>query len=365
MTTNTGWRDRWPLRAALIAILVSGTLAGCAAPDPVSVVGGTSWSRLPGIVDNGDVGVTENPLDRWAAETRAEPVQITSTADGTAQDALWAPPSEAGRPLIVHVHSWSSGYHQEVGLPIARWAESVDWGFMQPDFRGVNDDPEATGSTLAIQDVIDAVDFAITQGGVDPERVYITGFSGGGMMSLLAAGRHADRFAGVAAWVPVYDLVSWYSYNRQSHPDRAYAEQIESSCLGDPTIDPTAEEDCIGRSPVSVMQGVRDAGIPVYLAGGIRDDVVPIVDLLQAFNALADDEDRIPDDVLNDVAAEGSPPALDGYPAADTRFTPADPAPLFSRTSAAATVVVFDGGHEFVYYPGLDWLARLDVSLQQ
>lgn len=45
--------------------------------------------------------------------------------------------------------------------------------------------PPATGSDLAVQDVLDAVDFAAQEGGIDPERVFVVGFSGGGVMSLL------------------------------------------------------------------------------------------------------------------------------------------------------------------------------------
>lgn len=369
-------RRRMSVRTALTALLIALSATGCAAPNadagttehPVPTSPARADVdppiRLPGIVTNADIDPSADPLARWAAETDAEVVQIPSTADGAAQAALWAPPPGEGRPLIVHVHSWSSRFDQEVGLPIAAWAESVGWGFVQPDFRGINDNPAATGSTLATQDVIDAVDYAIAEGGVDPERVYITGFSGGGMMSLLAAGRHADRFAGVAAWVPVLDLVSWYAYNRDVQPERAYATQIEASCGGDPTADATAQADCVARSPASVMEVLRTAEVPVYLGGGIRDDIVPVVDVLRAFNALADPSDRIPDDVLADVTPEQLPPELDGVPAADTRFTPADPVPLFSRESAAATVVVYDGGHAFVYYPGLDWLARLDARRQ-
>lgn len=362
-------------RAALVVALLA-SIAGCAAVDAPAprATGSTNGpshglavdvpppERMPGVVDSDDVEVTDDPLGRWAAESRVEVVRITSTADGAPQDLLWAPPPASDRPLIVHVHSWGSGFHQEVGLPIALWADSVGWGFVQPDFRGRNDNPSATGSALTTQDVVDAVDFAVAEAEIDPDRVYVTGFSGGGMTSLLLAGRHADRFAGVAAWVPVYDLLTWYVYNRDLHPDRDYAEQIEASCSGDPTADPVAREDCISRSPVSVMGAIRDAGVPVYLGGGIHDDVVPVVDTLLAFNTLADQPDRIPDDLLDAVEIGALPDALVGDVSADVRFTPDDPEVLFSRSSAAVTVVVFEGAHKFVYYPGLDWIARLDAA---
>ena len=47
------------------------------------------------------------------------------------------------------------------------------------------DDPDAVGSELAVQDVADAIEYAIAQDGVDASRVFAVGYSGGGMMALL------------------------------------------------------------------------------------------------------------------------------------------------------------------------------------
>ncbi|MTV26906.1 alpha/beta fold hydrolase [Nitriliruptoraceae bacterium ZYF776] len=206
----------------------------------------------------------EDGLDRWRDEVPdIEDVTVTSSLDGEDQPSLYLPPSGDGeQPLLVVAHSWSTGYTQHLAIPFARWAQGAGWGFLHPDFRGVNDRPEATGSDLAVQDVVDAIDVAVERGGVDPERVFVLGFSGGGMMSLLLAGRHPDRIAGAVAWVPVEDLEDWYVHNLEDQPDEDYADQIEASCGGDPTSDPAAAEDCAARSPSAHLAAARDAGVP-------------------------------------------------------------------------------------------------------
>lgn len=351
-------------------------LAGCSSPstgpagdDAAAAAPGASASapggdvpapeRLPGVTTSDDVPTTGDPLAAWAEQTPAQPVQVTSTVDGAVQDALWFPPAEPGGALLVHLHSWSDDYTQEVGIPLARWAESAGWGFVQPDFRGDNAGPDATGSPLTSQDVIDAIDLVVAEGGADPERVYVTGYSGGGMASLLLAGRHPDRVAATAAHVPVYDLVSWYAYSAGAQPEARYTADIEAACGADPTGDPAAAQECTSRSPASVAGAVRDARVPVLVTHGADDEVVPVADGLRAFDDLAAEGDRV--GAADGVDVDELPAPTEAEIAA-TRFTDDDPDVLFARTSGAATVAVFDGGHELVYYPALDWLARLDAA---
>lgn len=357
--------------AVVAALLVAGCAAAPASPDadpaPVADPDPTTtavpvpdYGRLPGVATNVDLDLTGDALARWATDTAAEPVTITSTVDGAPQRALWLPPPEPGGPLLLVAHSWSDDYSQELNIPLARWAEEVGWGYLQPDFRGRNDDPAATGSDLAVQDVVDAVDFAVA-GGVDPDRVYVLGFSGGGMMALLLAGRHADRFAGAVAWVPIHDLEAWYAY-RLTAPGGDYASEIRASCGGDPTVPGPARESCAARSPSGVLPAAAAAGVPVYLGAGLDDEVVPPSDAFRSFNALAAPADRIPEEAVLAAGRGELAPELQGRAEAPTGFTDSDPGVLFSRRSASVTLVVFDGGHELVYYPGVEWLARLDAA---
>lgn len=228
---------------------------------------------------------------------------------------------------------------------------------IQPDYRGPFDDPQATGSDLAVQDVLDAVDFAARDRNVDPDRVFAVGFSGGGMMALLLAGRHPDRFAGLASWVPIDDLASWYRYTAAADP--RYAEEIAASCGGDPTASASAYADCERRSPRTWLTAARRAKVPIYLGHGIDDPVVPPDHALKAFNRLAAPRDAVAPDVVRAAAAHELPARARGSDRAPTYFRDGDPAVVFARRSGPFTVVLFQGEHDMVYNPGLEWIVGL------
>lgn len=287
--------------------------------------------------------------------------RIASTRDDERQPAFWLPPpaGKRDRPLLVVLHSWSATYRQEAGVPFARWADQQGWAMIHPDFRGPFDDPQATGSELAVRDVLDAVDFAVAQGGVDRDRVFVVGFSGGGLMSLLLAGRHPDRFAGAASWVPVHDLARWHAYNRDEQPGSEYTKAIETSCGGDPNRDESAREECRQRSPRTHLQAARRADVPVYIGTGLDDPLVPPDGALRAFNQLADRDDRIGRAALRAAARGRLPDRLRGSVEGPTFFDRGDPDVLFARRSGPVSVTIFDGEHDLVYHPALEWMSRI------
>jgi dipeptidyl aminopeptidase/acylaminoacyl peptidase len=56
------------------------------------------------------------------------------------------------------------------------------WIYLFPNFRGQNDKPEACASDVATRDVIDALEWVTQHYPVDHSRIYLTGFSGGGLL---------------------------------------------------------------------------------------------------------------------------------------------------------------------------------------
>lgn len=340
-------------RAALLAATTAGEIPSGSAPPATP---GEAGVRLRDVTTLSDYTTTGRGLAEWRDEVPGiQDITVTSTLDRSEQPALWLPPSGVGdQPLLVGVHSWSSGYLQEYSIPFARWAQQQGWAAILPDFRGRNRTPEATGSDLAVQDVIDAVDFAIAQGGVDADRVYVIGVSGGGMMSLLMVGRHPERFAGASAWVPIWNLPAWYDYNAAQQ--NRYAREIEASCGGDPSADQAAWADCVHRSPMSHLDAARDAGVPILIGHGLGDTVVPPDHSLWAFNQLAAPQDEFPPEVLAAVNDNRLPDRLRGQVDVETFFEPADPSVLLARRSGPVTLVLFEGGHDIAYNPGLAWI---------
>jgi predicted esterase len=356
-------------RSTAVALVIALVLLGCGDDDEAGPVGTSQPSEVrevdpwrepqfrrlegPAVTDFTYAGAG---IERWLEEVPGvADVRIPSSIDDYEQPALWlAPEGDEPAPLLVVLHSWSVDYLQHLGIPYALWARDNGWAMIHPDFRGVLETPEATGSDLTVQDVLDAVDFAREHAAIDTGRVYVSGFSGGGMMALIMAGRHPDRFAGVVAWVPIYDLVAWYSYA----PGLDYARQIEASCGGNPTTDEVAAAECHHRSPSSYLDAAAEAGVPVYLGHGIEDRIVPPVHAGWAYNQLASPDDRLDEAELAALEQRTLPEHLLGAIEAETYFEDPDPGVLFARHSGNVTLVVFDAGHEGVFNPGLEWMVN-------
>jgi poly(3-hydroxybutyrate) depolymerase len=302
-------------------------------------------------------GYTSRGLARWQQSVPGvEDIRITSTADGAEQPALWVAPSgDRDQPLLVILHSWSAPYLQHAGIPYAMWAQENGWAVIAPEFRGVNDDADALGSELAVQDVVDAIDYAVSQDGVDANRVFAVGYSGGGMMSLLLAGRHPDKVTAVAAWGPTYDLVEFYRQSRAA--GRHYAGDLSRACGGDPRESGPAQEECLRRSPMTYLDAAREHGVPVFIGQGIYDSFVSPSQGATAFNQLADPEDRLSAEELDQIGRHRLPEHLLGSITTETFFREGDPEPVFARQSGAVWLVFFRADHEMVYQATLRWFA--------
>lgn len=306
-------------------------------------------SRFPG--GEGAVGI--------AAWKRIVPgvreIHFPTTADGTKQAAMFYDSGSAvEKPLVIVLHSWSTDYRQNIGIPYALHALEKDWVFIHPNFRGPNRNSTAGVSELVTSDILDAVAYAKQHARVDTNRIYLAGFSGGGLAALAMAGRHPGVWAGVVAWCPIHDLVDWYHENIAHVPRRHYVGNIEAMCGGAPRPGTTAFAECKKRSPSAVLERAKQAGVPMYIAAGIRDDIVYPRHSIVAFNQVATAADRVAEDLLDKSFNRWASPR--------TALGERDPyaqagAPVrASHTSGNTTLVLFDGGHDVVYAAGLTWL---------
>ncbi|KKO06658.1 hypothetical protein LCGC14_0064660 [marine sediment metagenome] len=302
-------------------------------------------------------------LSSWRTKVpEIEDITIPASADDTSQAALfYDSESERDKPLLLVLHSWSTDYLQNIDIPIARFAVENDWVFMHPDFRGKNDGgTETTASDLAMSDMEDALKFARENARVDSSRIYLLGYSGGAMNALHLASRHPDLFAGVSVWVPVYDLISWHQW----HDARGgkYAEEIEDACGGEPTEGTAAYNECLKRSPRAHLPEVA-GDVRILIAHGINDMNVPPDQALRAFNDLASEEDRIPQEQIDQLLEERKVPesllARSTHESAEfPHFAEAGATVLLHLESGPAELVLFEGEHDMLYRPGLAWLAR-------
>ncbi len=301
-----------------------------------SIPGKTAWTKaVPGI----------------------DSVAITSSSDGKAQPALFYDSgSPQKKPLLVVLHSWSADFMQHFSIPYGVWSLKNDWVFIHPDYRGPYDNAEATASEAAVRDILDAVEYAKKRSRVDEQRIYLTGFSGGAMTTLIMVGRFPDIWAGAAAWVPVYDLVDWYYTTKGAIHD--YSHHIENSCGGPPLEGTAAYAECKKRSVSSYLKKARGKEVQVYIAAGIRDNFVPVGHAVRAFNDLANSPHLIPDSTIDYLNREMRvPPQLKGtyY---DSLFSAVGHELVFERSSGNVTLKIFEGRHDVLYNPSLLWLSR-------
>jgi predicted esterase len=204
---------------------------------------------------------------------------VRSTLDGSMQPNLfYGTETEEKRPLLVALHSWSFDRFNQVKAMLPR-AEKVNFNLLLPEFRGNNSrkNPhctEACGSELAKQDICDAIDYCIENENVDPENIFLVGYSGGGHMALLLAGKCPERFKAIAAGVPITDIKLWIETSPNRHK---YAASVMACCSN-------SEEEMKKRSPMTYLDTIAKANLKIF--HGKFDPVVPVEQSLMLYREL-------------------------------------------------------------------------------
>ena len=296
-----------------------------------------------------------------AKQTPLMPIEVKSTLDGSMQPSLiWAPQSAktTPTPLFVFLHSWSGNYKQNN----AKWlkeAQQRGWIYLHPNFRGVNQQPEACGSKLARQDILDAIDYVIKHYDVDQSRIYLAGSSGGGHMTMLMAGHHPDRFSAASAWVGISDLAAWYHFHVKDGKPQNYARMILKSLTEKPGVSTKVDSEYRDRSPLYWIANATD--VPLDLNAGVTDGKtgsVPFAHTLNAFNALAKQNQTTPvsQKEMQQLWDHGklktpqpTDEVIDETYGRDIHLR---------RNSGKARVTIFEGGHEGLPQPACEWLSK-------
>jgi len=289
-------------------------------------------------------------------------VQIVSSKDGSEQPSrVFLPPQgDKPMPLFVLLHTWSGGYTQDSFVPQAlEECRKRGWAMIFPHFRGPNWTPEGCASTLASQDILDAVEYVRQQRNVDPNRIYINGQSGGGHMTLVMTTRAPELWAGASAWVPISDLATWHAECTKA--GRGYAKHMEKACGGKPGDSPEVDEQYRKRS--SLFFFAKTKGMAIDVNHGIHDGhtgSVPVSHSLRAFNALAEvngmPEKKLTAEQIGVITAEERIPEE----LASERLDEPGRAHkiLFRRCAGPARITVFEGGHNGDVRAAIHWLAE-------
>jgi lysophospholipase L1-like esterase len=222
--------------------------------------------------------------------------EIISSLDRKVQPAIFLSAyGEDRRPLIVSLHTWSYNYEQKDTLV---WqCMDKNYNYIHPDFRGKNNNPEACGSPEAIQDIDDAITYAINNANVDTSNIHIIGVSGGGYATLLAYMKTEHPVKTFSAWCSISDLYKWY-YESLGRGDN-YARDISNSTNNGEKFNTDhyllGIEEAIKRSPYYMNTPIdKRENSKLFIYAGIHDGYlgsVPITQSLLFYNKIVKEFD--------------------------------------------------------------------------
>ncbi|MDN3238774.1 alpha/beta hydrolase family esterase [Glycomyces tritici] len=128
-------------------------------------------------------------------------VPEAAIGDYTYTAAFQCPEADALLPTVIVLHGMpSSGAMVRGTSNMDTLAEEAGFLAVYPSNPANEWDAQAAGDDAAF--LSDLIDELVAEHGADPERIYLTGFSNGGDMTLAAAVGLGDRLAGAAVVVP-------------------------------------------------------------------------------------------------------------------------------------------------------------------
>ena len=238
---------------------------------------------------------------------RVEEIWSTTPADGRrVQSWLIRPPGydpAKKYPLILEIHGGPfANYGPRFAAELQLYA-AAGYNVLFSNPRGSTSYGEEFGNLIHhaypgrdYDDLMAAVDAAISRGGVDGERLFVTGGSGGGVLTAWIVGS-TERFRAAAVQKPV---INWVSFALTAdQPNFFYKYWFPAPPWEDP-------EAYWQRSPLSRVGNVKT---PTMVVTGEQDFRTPISESEQFYQAL-----RIRGVETLLVRVPGAPHALDQRP---------------------------------------------------
>ncbi|MBI4879748.1 MAG: S9 family peptidase [Planctomycetes bacterium] len=186
-------------------------------------------------------------------------------------------------PLLVLPHGGVHADFDTYYTHVVRELMAEGYVVIAPEYRGSNgygkDYYQAIDyGGLEVADAVSARDWAVeTCAFVDAERAGILGWSHGGLIALLAAFDHPDKFRAAYAGVPVSDLVARMGYQTDEYRDQFSAEHH---------IGKIANEDVEEYRRRSPVWNVHKLAIPLLIHTSTNDRDVHVLEVESLIRAL-------------------------------------------------------------------------------
>lgn len=237
---------------------------------------GNVWCLLedgatpPRVVASDGATVLEPPAPPAPPGRRAEARWVAGPA-GPVQAFVVTPEGDGPWPTVLSVHGGPEWHERDRFEPGTLALVDAGYAVVLPNYRGSTGYGVAFRRALIgnpwfpeLEDVIASLDDVVAAGIADPARVAFEGWSWGGCLACLAAGRHPDRFAAVIAGIPSGDFVA--AHHACMPELRAYDVALYGGTPDElPELwaerNPMTYVDRV-RSPVLVIAGERDPRCP-------------------------------------------------------------------------------------------------------
>lgn len=175
------------------------------------------------LAPNVDALNAAQPITQFNADLDLEPkltlkiIRWVNSDNDTIEGVLFGPPNLEGQrnlPLVVDIHGGPWAFAGEWGLqPLPAYLASRGYLVLRPNFRGGigrGDDflhaIDGFSCSRPADDILTGVEFLVSQGWADPERMGVRGYSYGGTLTNCLLGR-TDMFkaavSGAGVWNPI------------------------------------------------------------------------------------------------------------------------------------------------------------------
>jgi dienelactone hydrolase len=300
------WRDWWPDASAVllhhesagrtqllrrdlgtgetvVVLETAGTVAGSQVrPDGDVWYRQDSSVRAPTIRDLSGAQVVSLGTEPAPRGRPYRPVSFRNPVGEDIFGFVVTPEGEPPFPAVVHVHGGPNWHDHDEFEPEVQAFVDAGYAVLMVNYRGSTGRDTAFRERLRgdigfpeSEDILAGLDHLVAEGIVDPARVAIEGWSWGGYLALLNAGRSPDRWRAAIGGIPVGDYVA-------AHYECAPALRAwDLATLGGGPMElPDLYRE---RNPMTYVDAVR---APVLLIAGEHDSRCPLGQVMVYAHAL-------------------------------------------------------------------------------